>query len=202
MISAPWYKTPVQTTDFFNSFNPFPYPPDLTRIQMDFCVGQISRRSRCTDKKGLAYPWHGAQLGRAHGGIFAVLLREQVDGGVDSEVRHHSALPPTTIRATWSRPYQQRVSSVRVSLSERPGSSYPADAVAVPVRLFFPLRECGRRQLCLLYQSGLLIFSVYEVNMTLKPILILGLSVLLASTECGNHAGNTRRVPFFTLTTT
>ena len=69
-------------------------------MQMDFCVGQISRRSRCTDKKGLAYPWHGAQLGRAHGGIIAVLLREQVDGGVDSEVGHHSALPPTTIRAT------------------------------------------------------------------------------------------------------
>ena len=79
---------------------------------MNFCVGRISRRSRCTDKKGLAYPWHGARLGRAQGGTYAVLLREQVDGGADSEVGHHSALPPTTIRATQSRPYQQRALSV------------------------------------------------------------------------------------------
>ncbi len=68
-------QNPLQTTDFFNSFNPFPYPPDLVRVQMDFCVGQISRRSRCTDQKGLADTWHEAQLGRANGVIFAVLLR-------------------------------------------------------------------------------------------------------------------------------
>ena len=159
-------------------------------------VDQGARTRRVWRTRGTEHGW------AAQGGTYAVLLREQVAGGADSEVGHHSALPPTTIRATQSRPYQQRALSVGCSLSERPGSSYPADAVAVSVRIFFPLRECGRRQLCLLYQSGLLIFSVYEENMTLKPILILGLSALLASTECGNHAGNTRRVPFFTVTTT
>ena len=38
--------------------------------------------------------------------------------------------------------------------------------------------------------------------MMLKLMLILVLWLLLGSTECGNQAGNTRRVPFLTVTTT
>ena len=82
-----------------------------------------------------------------------------------------------------------------------PSPSDRAGAFAVSVRLF-RLREFGRRKLYLLYQSGLLILSENEENMTLKLILILGLPLLLGSTECGNQEGNTRRSPFFTLTTT
>jgi len=48
----------------------------------------------------------------------------------------------------------------------------------------------------LLYQSGLLIFSAYAENMMLKLMLILVSSLQLASTECANQKGNTRRVPF------
>ena len=67
---------------------------------------------------------------------------------------------------------------------------------------FADLGECGGRKQYLLHQSGLLKLSANEENMTLKLILILGLPLLLGSTECGNQEGNTRRSPSFTLTTT
>ena len=52
------------------------------------------------------------------------------------------------------------------------------------------------------YQSGWLMFSAYPENMTLKLMLILVSSLLLASTECANQAGKIKTVPFLTFTTT
>ncbi len=48
----------------------------------------------------------------------------------------------------------------------------------------------------LLYQSGLLFFSAYAEIMMLKLMHILVSSLQLASTECANQEGNTKRVPF------
>ncbi len=45
--------------------------------------------------------------------------------------------PPSTIRATGSRPYERRAVPVRVSLSQRSRPSYAANAVAVRGRLLF-----------------------------------------------------------------
>ncbi len=52
------------------------------------------------------------------------------------------------------------------------------------------------------YQSGLLRSSEYEESMILKLMLIRAFLLVLASTECGNQAGNKRRLPFLTFTTT
>ena len=52
------------------------------------------------------------------------------------------------------------------------------------------------------YQYGLLIFSAYAENMTLKLMLILDSSLLLASTKCASQEGKIIGVPFLTFTTT
>ena len=54
----------------------------------------------------------------------------------------------------------------------------------------------------LLPHNGLLMVSAKAPNMTLKLMLILCLSLRLASTECGSQAGKSSSVPFWTFTTT
>ncbi len=66
-------------------------------------------------------------------------------------------------------------------------------------KYFFEWPRRERRDLddpTLLYQIGLLIFSSYAENMMLKLMFILVTPLRLASTECANQEGNTRKVPF------